>query len=166
VQVVRTVHGAGVLIIRRSWVRAPPAPPAISLEFLVRSWTGSSTSWLAPERTHRVTDERILTRQGIRRNRPAQRPGDRVPQGMQDRAGRADRTRQAARDGPRLRRCPELALKSQEEAISLASFLRLRTSTVVSEQGLYTQEADLLVFILDDLRIESILRWRNRRGRK
>jgi hypothetical protein len=27
VQLVRTMHGAVVLIIRRSWVRAPPAPP-------------------------------------------------------------------------------------------------------------------------------------------
>ena len=30
VQLVRTVHGAVVLIIRRSWVRAPPAPPSLS----------------------------------------------------------------------------------------------------------------------------------------
>jgi hypothetical protein len=27
VQLVRSVHGAALLIIRRSWVRAPPAPP-------------------------------------------------------------------------------------------------------------------------------------------
>jgi len=37
---------------------------------------------------------------GVRRNRPAHRPGDPVPQDMQDRAGRADRAGQAARDGP------------------------------------------------------------------
>ena len=29
VQLARTVHRAILLIIRRSWVRAPPAPPAI-----------------------------------------------------------------------------------------------------------------------------------------
>ena len=29
VQLVRVMHGAVVLIIRRSWVRAPPAPPAV-----------------------------------------------------------------------------------------------------------------------------------------
>src|SRR6476646_11770115 len=31
VQLARMVHGAVVLIIRRSWVRAPPAPPAVSM---------------------------------------------------------------------------------------------------------------------------------------
>jgi hypothetical protein len=30
VQLACTVHGAGLLIIRRSWVRAPPAPPNLS----------------------------------------------------------------------------------------------------------------------------------------
>jgi len=43
VQVVHQLRRTGLLIIRRSWVRAPPAPPAISLEFPVHSWTGSWT---------------------------------------------------------------------------------------------------------------------------
>jgi hypothetical protein len=32
-QLARMVHQAVVLIIRRSWVRAPPAPPAVSPQF-------------------------------------------------------------------------------------------------------------------------------------
>ena len=39
VQVVRTMHEAVVLIIRRSWVRAPPAPPAVPLQLSAKSWT-------------------------------------------------------------------------------------------------------------------------------
>src|SRR5215470_17283458 len=38
-----TSTACGGLIIRRSWVRAPPAPPAISLEVLAKPWTGSWT---------------------------------------------------------------------------------------------------------------------------
>jgi hypothetical protein len=37
-----------------------------------------------PERTHRATAERVLARQGVRRDRPAHRPGDPVPQDTQD----------------------------------------------------------------------------------
>jgi hypothetical protein len=52
VQVVRTVHKAVLLIIRRSWVRAPPAPPAVLLCLPVEPWTGHieqlpSGSWRA-----------------------------------------------------------------------------------------------------------------------
>src|SRR5579859_640174 len=36
-------HGARLLIIRRSWARAPPAPPAVSIPVLGESWTGSYT---------------------------------------------------------------------------------------------------------------------------
>jgi len=39
VQVVRMMHRAVVLIIRRSWVRAPPAPPVTSRIGRERLWT-------------------------------------------------------------------------------------------------------------------------------
>jgi len=39
VQLVRTMHGAVVLIIRRSWVRAPPAPPVAIRYIRCRPWT-------------------------------------------------------------------------------------------------------------------------------
>jgi hypothetical protein len=65
----------------------------------IRCTVMSCHDWCT-KRTHRATAERVLARQGVRRNRPAHRPGDPVPQDMRDRAGRADRTRQAARDGP------------------------------------------------------------------
>ncbi len=48
------MHGAVLLVIRRSWVRAPPAPPAVFLILLVEPWIGSghieqlpSGSWRA-----------------------------------------------------------------------------------------------------------------------
>ena len=41
----------------------------------------------------------MLTREGVRRDRPADGPGDPVPQDVQDLAGRADRAWQAARAG-------------------------------------------------------------------
>jgi hypothetical protein len=37
---------AVVLIIRRSWVRAPPAPPEVSLEVSVEPWTGGGATTL------------------------------------------------------------------------------------------------------------------------
>jgi len=40
VQLARTMHKAVLRIIRRSWVRAPPAPPAVSLEVSVELPTG------------------------------------------------------------------------------------------------------------------------------
>src|SRR5580704_7284391 len=43
VQLVRTMHRAVVLIIRRSWVRAPPAPPAVSIPVAGEPWTGLYT---------------------------------------------------------------------------------------------------------------------------
>src|ERR1700683_5197325 len=43
VQLVRTVHQTGLLIIRRSWVRAPPAPPAVLIPVVCEPWTGLYT---------------------------------------------------------------------------------------------------------------------------
>jgi hypothetical protein len=42
-QLARTVDEAIVLIIRRSWVRAPPAPPGILRVIWRVSWNGSWT---------------------------------------------------------------------------------------------------------------------------
>ena len=43
VQLAHTTHAAVVLIIRRSWVRAPPAPPAVLIPVVGEPWTGSYT---------------------------------------------------------------------------------------------------------------------------
>jgi hypothetical protein len=44
VQLGRMEHGAVVLIIRRSWVRAPPAPPAVLISVVGEPWTGLYTN--------------------------------------------------------------------------------------------------------------------------
>jgi hypothetical protein len=51
VQVVRAMHRAVLLIIRRSWVRAPPAPPAVSPVASVEPWTDGSDSMYCHART-------------------------------------------------------------------------------------------------------------------
>jgi hypothetical protein len=65
VQVERSVRGAVLLIIRRSWVRAPPAPPAVLLEVLVEPWTGCIYRPPHEERcctlAHLDTERQILT---------------------------------------------------------------------------------------------------------
>ena len=43
VQVERRERRAVVLIIRRSWVRAPPAPPAVLIPVVGEPWTGLYT---------------------------------------------------------------------------------------------------------------------------
>jgi hypothetical protein len=65
-----------LLIIRRSWVRAPPAPPAVLIPVVGEPWTGLYTdvggAIFEPSgriRSHRATLERLLARQGVRRNR-------------------------------------------------------------------------------------------------
>jgi hypothetical protein len=50
VQQVRTVHGAGVLIIRRSWVRAPPAPPVVIRYIRCRPWDRCRRYRMSPDR--------------------------------------------------------------------------------------------------------------------
>jgi DNA-binding transcriptional regulator YhcF (GntR family) len=50
-------------------------------------------------RTHRATPQRILAREGIRRDRSANGSRDPAAEDMQDRTGGADRVRQAARAG-------------------------------------------------------------------
>jgi hypothetical protein len=101
----RAVRAAGgsvawgrLLIIRRSWVRAPPAPPAVLIAVIGKPWTGSHTNvggamyrTIRRIRSYRATIERLLARQGIRRNRLARRPRDRVLQDMRDRDARYSR---------------------------------------------------------------------------
>src|SRR5580692_74111 len=80
------MHEAVFLIIRRSWVRAPPSPPDLT-QILGRivawivdryRWSGvSSCHGWCPERTQRPTAKSVLARQGVGRNRPAHKPGDR-----------------------------------------------------------------------------------------
>jgi hypothetical protein len=77
VQVERRERRAALLIIRRSWVRAPPAPPAVLIPVAGEPWTGLYTNvggaMFEPSgriRSHRATLERLLARQGVRRNRP------------------------------------------------------------------------------------------------
>src|SRR5579859_5844449 len=89
VQLARTVHRAVLLIIRRSWVRAPPAPPAVSLEGPAHSWTGSYR-WSGVPAGSRPKDStitksdsrRILAHEGIRRDRPAHGPRDPAAEDM------------------------------------------------------------------------------------
>ena len=66
VQLVHVMHGAGVLIIRRSWVRAPPAPPAVLIPVVGEPWTGLYTdvggAMFEPSGriwSHRVAVERV-----------------------------------------------------------------------------------------------------------
>ena len=66
VQLVRTMHGAVLLIIRRSWVRAPPAPPAVLIPVVGEPWTGLYTdvggAMFEPSGriwSHRVAVERV-----------------------------------------------------------------------------------------------------------
>ena len=91
------MHKARLLIIRRSRVRALPAPPAVLIAVVGEPWTGSYTKvggrCIGPSGriwSHRATLERLSARQGVRRNRPAHRPGDPVPQDMREQAGHAD----------------------------------------------------------------------------
>jgi len=42
VQLARVVHGGVLLIIRRSWVRAPPAPPVLAAVIRLRQSLSSS----------------------------------------------------------------------------------------------------------------------------
>ena len=90
------VSRVGFLIICRSRVRAPPAPPCLSCSptCVFDSFGG----WYV--RLHRGTAERVVACQGIRREGPADRPRDPVPEDPQDRGRRADRARQAARARP------------------------------------------------------------------
>ena len=67
VQVAHRERRAAVLIIRRSWVRAPPAPPAFSMSGQRWPWTdvgGAVTSYRRhaehPIRSRRATAERVL----------------------------------------------------------------------------------------------------------
>jgi hypothetical protein len=66
VQLAHTMHGAVVLIIRRSWVRAPPAPPAVLIPVVGEPWTGLYTdvggAMFEPSGriwSHRVAVERV-----------------------------------------------------------------------------------------------------------
>src|SRR5690242_12416678 len=81
VQLARRLQEAVLLIIRRSWVRAPPAPLAVSLPIWLEPWTRPCRGWYT-EGTHRATAERILACQGLRRDRPARRPGDPAAEDM------------------------------------------------------------------------------------
>jgi hypothetical protein len=59
VQLALLVHGAVFLIIRRSWVRAPPAPPAVLIVVVGEPWTGLYTdvgaAMFEPSGPHLVT---------------------------------------------------------------------------------------------------------------
>ncbi len=60
VQLARMMHAAVLLIIRRSWVRAPPAPPAVSISDRRWSWTdvgGAIHPAVIAVRSHRVAVE-------------------------------------------------------------------------------------------------------------
>src|ERR1035438_1717084 len=60
VQLVCMVHEAVLLIIRRSWVRAPPAPPAVSISDRRWPWTdvgGAIHPAVIAVRSHRVAVE-------------------------------------------------------------------------------------------------------------
>jgi hypothetical protein len=66
VQVVCPAHVAVFLIIRRSWVRAPPAPPAVLISVTGEPWTGLYTdvggAMLEPSGriwSHRAAVERL-----------------------------------------------------------------------------------------------------------
>jgi len=66
VQLARVLHWAILLIIRRSWVRAPPAPPAVLIPVVGEPWTGSYTdvggAMFEPSGriwSHRVAVERV-----------------------------------------------------------------------------------------------------------
>ena len=74
-QLVSTADGG--LIIRRSWVRAPPAPPAVLIPVVGEPWTGSYTdvggAMFEPSGriwSHRVAVERVWRYQGVRREGP------------------------------------------------------------------------------------------------
>jgi uncharacterized protein with HEPN domain len=66
VQLARSERRAGLLIIRRSWVRAPPAPPAVLIPVVDEPWTGLYTdvggAMFEPSGriwSHRVAAERV-----------------------------------------------------------------------------------------------------------
>jgi hypothetical protein len=66
VQAVRPMRRAVLLIIRRSWVRAPPAPPAVLIPVVGEPWTGLYTdvggAMFEPSGliwSHRVAVERV-----------------------------------------------------------------------------------------------------------
>jgi hypothetical protein len=66
VQLAHVLHWAVVLIIRRSWVRAPPAPPAVLIPVVGEPWTGLRTdaggAMFEPSVriwSHRVAVERV-----------------------------------------------------------------------------------------------------------
>jgi hypothetical protein len=77
VQAERRERRARLLIIRRWWVRAPPAPPAVLIPVAGEPWTGLYTDvggamsepsgriW-----SHRVAAEAGLAYQGVRREGP------------------------------------------------------------------------------------------------
>ena len=80
----RVLRLSVLLIICRSRVRAPPAPPAVLCLHQIDSWTGSWTevencSYVACRgvctlRSQRATAEQVVACQGIRREGPADRP--------------------------------------------------------------------------------------------
>jgi len=66
------MHRAVLLIIRRSWVRAPPAPPAVSIVGVGEPWTGLYTDVGGAmfEPSDRIWSHRVaagLAYQGVRR---------------------------------------------------------------------------------------------------
>src|SRR5260370_35570491 len=61
-QLVRVLQEAVLLIIRRSWVRAPPAPPAVLLAVSAVPWTdvgGAIHRTVIAVQSHKVAVERV-----------------------------------------------------------------------------------------------------------
>ena len=72
VQLARMLHEAALLIIRRSWVRAPPAPPAVSMSNEAGNEVGGGVYCVPVKggnriRSHRATAQRVLACQGASR---------------------------------------------------------------------------------------------------
>jgi hypothetical protein len=96
----RMLRASVLLIICRSWVRAPPAPPAVIRDirycmdgFVDRGGLSVDRHDLYPFRSQRATAERVVACQGARREGSADRSGDPLQPDLQDQGARSARPR-------------------------------------------------------------------------